>query len=77
MLRKLKERRWIAKSEKYLQAYPDHEPIVTAMLTARVGLKLDYGPRECAEMLMSRELTDAEWAQFKDKWQSAFLYIFG
>jgi len=77
MFRKLKERRWTAKAEKYLEAYPEHEPIVKAMLMARVVLGQDYGPRECAELLMSRELSDDEWAEVRHLWQPAYLHIFG
>ena len=77
MFRKLKERKWANRAEKYLLSYPEHEPIVKTMLMANVVMKQNYGPRECAELLLSRELTEQEWKSYKDPWQKAHLYIFG
>ena len=55
---------------RYAKAFPDDIPAVQAILTA-LELKAKNS-REAAEMLVGRELSDAEWKPVSARWERAW-----
>jgi len=74
MWRWLERRSRTRRAKNYLRLYPRDEPAVRAILDALASFRPESA-RHAAEIADGRELSEAEWASYANRWERAWYAI--